>query len=252
MNQLPKERVPRLHSEPLTRRSDVRRLLVLLVAAGGLIIASVMLGDQLKDHIGALHVWIGSLGFWGVLVFAAALVVGTSVLLPESLFGVAAGVLFGLVWGIAIAVLANALAAAFQYALARWLFRHPVQRIIDRRPSLVAIQHAVMKDQLRLQFLLRLTPLNPATVSYLLGSANVRFSTFMMACLGLLPHVCLEVYLGHAGAHLVEASAATARAAHGQQVVLIGGLVMGVLAIVVIARIARRAVLSAVASEESA
>ena len=227
------------------RRTDAGMLLAVLAGAVLLVIVSVVLGDQIKIHIGAVHAWIATLGASGIIVFFALLILGTSLLLPESIFGVAAGVLFGLVWGMVIAVAANLLAAAFQYALSRWLLRHRVQRAVDRRPSFVAIQRAVMKDQLWLQFLLRLTPLNPASVSYLLGTTGVRFSTFMIACVGLLPHVCLEVYLGHAGVHFAEAAAGTTQAVPGEMLLLIGGLVIGVLTIIVIARIARKAVVRA-------
>ena len=234
----------------LIKRADVPRLAAILVAVAVLLGVSAVLGDQLQVHVGALQTWIGTLGVWGVLVFAVLLVMGTSLLLPESLFGVAAGVLFGLAWGMAIAVLANACAAAVQYALARWWLRAPVQRALDRRPAFVAIQHAVMKDQLRLQFLLRLTPVNPATVSYLLGSGGVRFSSFMVACLGLLPHICLEVYLGHAGERMLAAGKTTPGAAH--EWLLASGLLLGILAIVVLSKLAHTAVQRAVGEEKSA
>lgn len=234
----------------LLKRTDAGMLIAIVVAIVLLIVAGVVLGDQIKVHIGALQTWIGGLGPWGVIVFAVLLILGTSVLMPESVFGVAAGVLFGLVWGMVIAVAANLVAAAFQYALSRWLFRQRVQRAVDRRPSFLSIQRAVMKDQLWLQFLVRLTPINPASISYVLGATGVRFSAFMLACLGLLPHVGLEVYLGHAGEHLVEATQAGSRFRQGQDLVLAGGLVVGVIAIVIISRIARKAVLRAVAGHD--
>jgi len=68
------------------------------------------------------------------------------------------------------------LTGALQFALARQLLRAPIQRALAARPSMAAIQHAVSRDQFRLQVLLRLTPLNPATISYLLGATGVRFS----------------------------------------------------------------------------
>ncbi len=236
----------------LITRTDTGVLLVIVAGVVVLILASVLLGDQIKIHIASIQAWIDALGPSGIIVFVALLIVGTSLLLPGSIFGVAAGVLFGLAWGMVIAVTANVLAATFQYALSRWWFRQRVQRAVDRRPSFVAIQRAVMKDQLWLQFLLRLTPLNPASISYLLGATGVRFSTFAIACAGLLPHVCLEVYLGHAGEHLVEASATSDQALSGERLLLIAGLVLGVVAIIVISAIARKAVLRTVADDESA
>lgn len=235
----------------LIKRTDAALLAAIALAVVLVIFASVVLGDQVTTHMGAFQDLIRGLGPWGAVIFVVALIVGTSLLLPESVFAVAAGVLFGLTWGMGIVVVANLMAASFQYALARGLFRRRVQHAVDCRPSFVAIQHAVMKDQMRLQFLLRLTPLNPATISYLLGATGVRFSTFLITCAGLLPHLLLEVYLGHAGSHLVQAGTASGRAAHGHGLLLGGGLVVGIAAIVIISRIARKAVRRAVEIDES-
>ncbi|MEJ2170137.1 MAG: hypothetical protein P8X90_31950 [Desulfobacterales bacterium] len=75
--------------------------------------------------------------------------------------------------------------------------------MLAARPALTAIQRAVGRDEFRLQLLLRLTPLNPAIISYRLGSAGVRFSSFLIACLALTPSLIIEVYFGHVGKHTV-------------------------------------------------
>jgi uncharacterized membrane protein YdjX (TVP38/TMEM64 family) len=55
--------------------------------------------------------------------------------------------------------------------------------------SLATITRAVKGDEFRLQMLVRLTPLNPASVNYLLGAAGVRFSGFLVACLYSGPQI---------------------------------------------------------------
>ena len=45
--------------------------------------------------------------------------------------------------------------------------------------------------------MLRLTPINPVTVSYVLGATRATFSTYLVACLGLIPSVAVEVYFGY-------------------------------------------------------
>ena len=116
-------------------------------------------------------------------LFVGLFALATSVLLPDTVLCIIAGALFGLGWGVAAVLAGSFLAAAIQFALAHQLLRARIQRTLAARPSLAAIQRAVSRDEFRLQVLLRLTPLNPATISYLLGAAGVRFSGFLIAWL---------------------------------------------------------------------
>jgi uncharacterized membrane protein YdjX (TVP38/TMEM64 family) len=131
------------------------------------------------------------------------LILTTSFLVPDTVRCIIAGALFGLYWGAAAVLAGILLAAAMQFALSQKLLRSRVQRMLAARPALTAIQRAVGRDEFRLQLLLRLTPLNPAIISYLLGSAGVRFSSFLIACLALTPSLIIEVYFGHVGKHTV-------------------------------------------------
>ena len=114
---------------------------------------------------------------------------------------------------------------------------------------MAAIQRAVSRDEFRLQVLLRLTPLNPATISYLLGAAGVRFSGFLIACLALTPYLAIEVYFGHVGKHAAKL-AGSARTAHLHDLAIIGGLAVCVAVMVLVSRMARKAVMQAVAETD--
>lgn len=223
---------------------------LLLSAAVLLVLVTATLGHQVEHHIQPVELWVARLGPWGGLVFVGLLVVGTSLLLPEALFGVAAGALFGLAWGTTVLMLGNLLAGAVQYALARRLLCAPIQRTLAARPLLSAIQRAVLQNELRLQLLLRLAPLNPATVSYLLGAVNVRLTGFLFAFLALTPHLFIEVYLGHAGKHLLRLTVGNAQSSWVQDLIVIGGLALCLLAFVIMSRAAYRAVLRAVAETD--
>jgi uncharacterized membrane protein YdjX (TVP38/TMEM64 family) len=142
------------------------------------------------------------------------------------------------------------LAGALQFALSRRLLRARIERTLVAKPSLAAIQRAVIHDELRLQVLLRLTPLNPATISYLLGAAGVRFFGFLIACLALTPNLIIEVYFGHAGKHMARMAGGSTKTGHLHDLAIIGGVVVGVIVLVLVSRMARRAVLEAVAKTE--
>ncbi len=223
----------------------------LVIGAVLVLIISVLLGQAVTNHIADLESAISKLGHWGILAFVGLFVIGTSLLVPASVFSIAAGALFGLVGGLLAALAGSLASAALQYAISRRLLRARIRRMLTTRPFLASIQRAIAKDDMRLQLLLRLTPLNPATISYLLGAAGVRFPKFLLACLALTPHLFIEVYFGHAGKHLFRMAFGSSQASRVQDMVMIGGLVVGIIVVAIASRVAYKAVLAAVAEGES-
>ena len=194
------------------------------------------------EYVAEIERWIADLGPAGPAIFIGVLVVGTSILIPEALFAVAAGALFGLDRAFLIVVVANLLAATLQYGLARSFLHDRIQRRLASRPQLAAIQRAVLRDEIRLQLLLRLTPLNPASLSYVFGAAGVRFPAFLFACIGLAPHLLIEVYLGHAGQHLTRLSTGVATHSFAHKAITVSGLVISAVVVLIISRIARKSI----------
>jgi uncharacterized membrane protein YdjX (TVP38/TMEM64 family) len=232
-------------------RAYSRAALPYLAAGLLLIVAIVAGGREIEHHINAIESWITKLGPWGVLAFVGLFALATSALLPDTVLCIIAGALFGLGWGVAAVLAGSVLAAAIQFALAHQLLRARIQRTLAARPSLAAIQRAVSRDEFRLQALLRLTPLNPATISYLLGAAGVRFSGFLIACLALTPNLAIEVYFGHVGKHAARLAGSNARTAHLHDLAIIGGLAVCVAVLVLVSRMARKAVTEAVAETDN-
>jgi uncharacterized membrane protein YdjX (TVP38/TMEM64 family) len=232
-------------------RAYSRAALPYLVVGLLLIVAIVAGGREIEHHISAIESWITKLGPWGVLAFIGLFALATSVLLPDTVLCIIAGALFGLGWGVPAVLGGSILAAAIQFALAHQLLRERIQRALAARPSLAAIQRAVSRNEFRLQALLRLTPLNPATISYLLGAAGVRFSGFMIACLALTPNLVIEVYFGHVGKHAARLASSDARTAHLHDLAIIGGLAVCVAVMVLVSRMARKAVTQAVSETDT-
>lgn len=230
--------------------ADARTLLTYL-AAGLMVMAAIfVVGQEIDHHINVIESWITKLGPWGVLAFIGLFTLATSFLLPDTVLCIIAGALFGLGWGTVTVLAGSLLAGAIQYALSRRLLRERIQRMLEAKPSLAAIQRAVSHDEFRLQILLRLTPLNPATISYLLGAAGVRFSGFLIAIMALTPNLVIEVYLGHAGKHAARLAGSNAQSAHLHDLAIIGGLAVCIFVMVLISKMARKAVMQAVADTE--
>ncbi len=233
------------------RISYVRWAWPYVVVGGALLLVILTLGRAVGHHAHRIEAGIAALGPWAVVGFVVVFVLMTSVLVPDTLLAIIAGALFGPWLGFAAVLAAAIAAAAFQYALSSRLLRERVERIVRRRPPLAAIQEAVMRDEIHLQVLLRLTPLNPASISYLLGAAGVRFRGFLLACLALTPSLVTEVYFGQAGRHL--ASMTTRKGAfYAHDLLLLGGLVVCVATLVIVSRRAQKALSRALAEAAAA
>ncbi len=235
----------------LLSRAYLRVAIPYLIAGLLLIVAIVTAGREIQHHINAIESWITMLGPWGVFAFIGLFVLTTSFLFPDTFLCIIAGALFGLYWG-SIAVLAGSiLAGAMQFAISRKLLRVRIQRMFSARPSLSAIQHAVIRDEFRLQILLRLTPLNPATINYLLGSAGVKFSGFLIALFALIPNLVIEVYFGHVGKHVARLAGSSTGTSRLHDLTIIAGLAACIIVMVIISKTAHKALIHAVAETEN-
>lgn len=214
----------------------------LKLGLGLLVLAlAIWFGRDFAHHLPALEQWIASHGAWGCTVFLLALILGTSLFVPDTLFAVAAGVLFGVMWGTVIVVAGCVLTAALDYALARQFLQSLVRRWLAVNPRLAAIERAVKAEGLRFLFLLRLTPVHPVTVSYLLGASNTRFPVFLTATLGLIPALFVEVYFGYAAKHLAKVSGQVGEHSPLHTLLTVAGLALGVGLLLYVIRLARRA-----------
>ena len=216
-----------------------------LVAGVCLLMVAGFLGRQFGHRIPELELWIAGQGFIGWIVFVAVAVVLTSLFVPDTVFAVMAGMLYGLWGGTAIITVAVFLAATLDFFLARHWLHGVVRRWMAGQARLSAIERAVQREGFRLLFLIRLTPLSPVAVSYLLGTTPTRFGPFLAACLGLVPGLFVEVYLGHLARHVARVAGApeTHSWVHTGVTVLSLGICLGVLTY--ISRVARRALAEA-------
>jgi uncharacterized membrane protein YdjX (TVP38/TMEM64 family) len=236
------------HHDSATSRRTILTYLVMVVV---LVLAIVLTGDELGRHIDVIEAWVATLGPWSIVAYIGLLIVTTSLLMPSTVMSIMAGALFGMAWGIAAVVTGNLLAAALQYTLSRRFLRFYIRGIITARPALAGIQQAVSRNEVKLQMLLRLTPLNPATVSYILGSAGVRFLGFLLACLVHIPNLVIEVYFGYAGKHLARVAGQKTSVALNDLIV-IGGLVVTIIVMVLVSRTAYKTVMEAVSKSAAA
>ncbi len=211
-----------------------------------LIAAALYLGQEFAENVTAFENWLAGQGPWVLIMALALYALCAAIFIPDTLLGLVAGASFGFTWGLIIAVLGSLIAATVEYLLSRHLLKPMIDRHLASKPDMQAIQKAVKTQEFKLQFLIRLTPLNRALTSYVLGASGVRFSGFIAAAAGFLPHLLLEVYSGYASKHLVMVSTQTRGVVVFHDVLLVVGLLVTMVVIYLVSRIAKRAVESAV------
>lgn len=221
---------------PLSRFGSRRRWIKLLLLTL-LIGVALLMGRDLAHHLRTLEARMVSLGWAGPVVFIGTMVVLASLLVPDTVFAVVAGALFGLGGGTLLMVAGSVCTATVDFAVSRLLLQETVHTVLARRPRLASLHRAVDHEGLRFQFLVRLTPLNPVIVNYVFGTTETKFPTYLMACVGMIPTLAVEVYFGHAVRH----AAGVAEHSAMQTVLTMAGLVLCVAVVLYISRIARKA-----------
>jgi uncharacterized membrane protein YdjX (TVP38/TMEM64 family) len=138
-------------------------------------------------------------GAWAPALFVLLQVLITVPPVPRTLFTVAAGLLFGSVTGVVLAVTATALAAVVAFWLVRVTGGALVERYADRGPLLWA-RRRLDRSGLLAVTSLRLIPAIPFSVlNYAAGLSGVRFGPYLLGTvLGTAPGTVALVVLGDA------------------------------------------------------
>jgi uncharacterized membrane protein YdjX (TVP38/TMEM64 family) len=233
----------------LTGWARVAGKALIAVAAVGLL---WFLGRTLGGSIPRFAGWVDGLGAWGPAVFIAGYALGTVAFVPGSILTLAAGVLFGLGWGTLYATIGALLGSSGAFLTGRYLARAAIERRLSGSARFGAIDRAVGREGARLVALLRLSPLLPYNLlNYALGLTRVRFSAYLLGSLAMVPGTLLYVYYGTLLGDLaaLAGGAPVERGVEGW--VLFGvGLAATLVASIVIARRARRALAEQVEGEK--
>jgi uncharacterized membrane protein YdjX (TVP38/TMEM64 family) len=191
---------------------------------------------------------IRDMGGVGAAVFVAAYVAATVLLLPGSILTLGAGFAYGPVYGTLLVMLASNMGAILAFLLGRTVLRDRVARRISSDARFSAVDAAVGAQGFRVVLLLRLSPLFPFNLlNYALGLTRVRLRDYVLASVpGMFPGTLLYVYLGSLVTSVSQLTSGQ-RPDSGPwgRVLFWGGLVATIAVTVLITRIARRALDSA-------
>jgi len=87
----------------------------------------------------------------------------------------------------------------------------------------------------------RLLPLNVAAVSYALGASGVRFRSYLIGSIGMIPHLSLIVLLGAAASHVTRIAGTGRRTGATETAATLAALAVAWVVLGYLVRLARRA-----------
>ncbi|GAB4176291.1 MAG: bifunctional TVP38/TMEM64 family protein/FAD-dependent oxidoreductase [Wenzhouxiangellaceae bacterium] len=153
--------------------------------------------DSLKSGLDELQRWRDAAPVQAMAIFVLVYVVITALSVPgAAVLTLAAGALFGLVWGTLLASVASSLGALLAFLIARYLLRDWVEARFGQRMS--AIQDGIRRDGAWYLFSLRLVPVFPFfVINLLFGLTRMRAWTFFWTSqLGMLLGTVVYVNAG--------------------------------------------------------
>lgn len=193
-----------------------------------------------KDWVKAFADWVQTLGAIGVVLFIVAYALATVFFLPGWIFTVAAGLVYGVIAGTAVALGGAILGATLAFLCGRYLVRKRVQAATKGNRKFAAIDKAIGDQGWKIVGLLRLSPLIPFNLSnYFYGVTAVGFWPYLLAsAVGMLPGTLLYAYLGGAG----KAGLSGGGGGSPLKYVLLGvGLLATIVVTIIISRAAKKA-----------
>ena len=220
----------------------------------GLLLAAVFVGFlflPVRPWFMQFEGYVRSLGAIGPVVVVLVYVLCTVLFVPGSVITIGSGTLFGLKTGFIVVVLGANLGALCAFLLARSFLREKVMSWAAGNAKFRSLDQAIGKKGFKMVLLTRLSPVFPfVLLNYLLGLTAVRPSAYALAnLLGMLPATFLFVYIGAAARDAV-AGQADAAAGFYQQLLKYVGLLATVAVVVIVTRIARKALREAEQQQE--
>ena len=168
----------------------------------GLVLLSVAISFlPVKDWVKTFTDWIRHLGLAGAFIFIGVYALAAVAFLPGAIFTIAAGLVYGIAGGTAVALTGATLGAGLAFLVARYLVRGRMEKFAQKNKKFGAIDQAIGQQGWKIVGLLRLSPLIPFNVSnYFYGITSIGFWPYLLAsAVGMLPGTLLYAYLGAIG-----------------------------------------------------
>jgi pyruvate/2-oxoglutarate dehydrogenase complex dihydrolipoamide dehydrogenase (E3) component/uncharacterized membrane protein YdjX (TVP38/TMEM64 family) len=216
------------------------KFVLLALIASGLFVGFLFL--PIREWFLYLQRYVESLGAVGPVIIVLAYILCTILFIPGSVLTIGSGTLFGLSTGFAVVLLGANLGALSSFLLARTFLRGKVAQWAAANPKFRSLDQAIGRQGFKMVLLARLSPVFPfVLLNYFLGLTAVRTGAYVLANLiGMLPATFLFVYIGAAARDALTTEVDSSAELY-QQVLKYMGLLATIAVVVVVTRMARKA-----------
>lgn len=181
-----------------------------------LVIVAVLVGVLLAVKLGGALIflrWVQSLGPWGPVVMALALIVAS---LPVpflfGLFTVSSGFLFGIWLGLLTTMVGCGLGSMIVFLFSRFVFREKVEQSIATNPLFLRFNGRIEKEGWKLALVMRLASVPFGFVNVFLAVTKLPMYMFALTTLvGELPIAFIGCFAGSTLGSLSEAAGGEAK-----------------------------------------
>ena len=226
---------------------NARRLILWQAAA---VICAVALALALLHlfpvvgFVAALQERVIGWGAWAGICYPLLFAGCNILLLPGGILAVGGGFFFGLWWGFLVVFAGNIISTAISFALSRFVARRWFQQRLSANATLRALGPAVERESWKIILLSQLHPLFPTSLlNYFYVLTRIRFSTYMFwASIGRMPGLFFYAYLGTLGQLAIRIMRGKSYPRMLEYWVWGGAFVTTVLLLIVLGRVARRAI----------
>jgi uncharacterized membrane protein YdjX (TVP38/TMEM64 family) len=214
-------------------------------------IAAALLFLPFRDWFAQFEQYVKSLGTVGPIAVAFTYVVTTILFIPGSALTIGSGTLFGLQTGFIVVLIGANLGALCAFLLARTLLREKVAKWAEGNTKFHSLDRAVGSQGFKMVFLSRLSPAFPFNLlNYLLGLTAIPTRAYILAnLLGMLPGIFLYVYIGAAARDAIAGTDPST--GMYQQVLKYVGLLATIAVVIIVTRLARKAMREAEQVQET-
>ena len=222
---------------PLSRT----RLLIAVSVLAALVIAAAVL---------PIDAWLVSAEMWtqthpeaGAAIYLLGATVAAILFVPGSIIAMVAGYLYGLRWGIPLALAGLSVGAAGAFFVGRLLVRDWVSARLEARPRLRALDRAVNERSFAIIALTRLSLIVPYNLlNYVFGVTGAGAASYVTATtLGMIPATALWTYVGTLAKNIADIRAGRVEAELPNGYILIFGVIVIATVVALIHRSASRA-----------
>lgn len=166
-----------------------------ILLGGILIILIISQVFGLEKIFDGIQDWIDSLGPWGPVVYILIYMLAVIFAFPATPLTLAAGVLFGVVFGVILVSIASTAGASISFLMGRYYARDATEKALGKNEMFLRLEMMAEEHGAIIVALVRLVPLFPFNlVNYGFGLTKIPFKTFVFwSWLCMLPFTIIFV-----------------------------------------------------------